>query len=309
MSSLLDEALKEKYRQYFVNDPLAFAKEAIDWSAFPPLLKDLYRNDTDRGGRPNIPIITMVKVLYLQSLYNLVDEQAEKEIHDRISFMNFLDYPDLLPDAKTIWYFRERLSKTGRDRIIWNELQRQLEAKGIKVKRGSMQDATFITSDPGHEKHDEPRSEGKTRRSKDGSFTKKNNRTFFGYKGHTITDDNPVPVIRSYAVTTAKAHDTRIDLSKRGITVYRDKGYFGSDPRGIDGTMDRAVRNHKLSIESVRRNLRISRKRSLVEYPYAVMKRVFHFSHVLVTMVRRVRVKFMFACFGYNVHALKILQG
>ena len=59
----------------------------------------------------------MVKVLYLQSIYNLVDDQAEKEIHDRISFMNFLDYPDLLPDTKTIWLFRERLSKTGRDRI------------------------------------------------------------------------------------------------------------------------------------------------------------------------------------------------
>ena len=224
--------------------------------------------------------------------------------------MNFLDYPDLLPDAKTIWYFRERLSKTGRDRIIWNELKRQLEMKGIKVKKGSAQDATFITSDPGHVKHDEPRSEGKTRRSRDGSFTKKNSKTFFGYKGHTIVDDNdPVPFIRFYAVTTAKDHDTRIDLSKRGITVYRDKGYFGSDPNGMDGTMDRAVRNHKLSIESIRRNRRISRRRSLVEYPYAVMKRMFHFSHVMVNIVRRVRVKFMFACFGYNVHALKIVRG
>ena len=124
-----------------------------------------------------------------------------------------------------------------------------------------------------------------------------------------VDDNNPVPFIRSYTVTTAKDHDTKIDLSRTGIIVYRDKGYFGSDPRGIDGTMDRAVRDHKLSIESVRRNLRISRKRSLVEYPYAVMKRVFHFSHVMVTLVRRVRVKFMFACFGYNVHALKIVQG
>jgi IS5 family transposase len=93
MSSLLDHALKEKYRMNAINDPLAFMKDAIDWSAFPPLLKDLYHNDTDRGGRPNIPIITMVKVLFLQSVFNMVDEQAEKEIHDRISFMNFLDYP------------------------------------------------------------------------------------------------------------------------------------------------------------------------------------------------------------------------
>ena len=156
-------------------------------------------------------------------------------------------------------------------------------------------------------KLDETRSEGNTRRSKDGSFTKKNNRTFFGYKGHTIVGDNiPVPMIRSYAVSTAKDIDTTIDLSKSGITVYRDKGYFGHDPRGIDGTMDRSVRNHKLSIESIRRNLRISRKRSLVEYPYSIIKRVFHFLHVMVTHIRRVMGKFMFE---YNVNALKIING
>ena len=116
-------------------------------------------------------------------------------------------------------------------------------------------------------------------------------------------------MIRSSAVSTAKDHDTTINLSKRGIIVYRDKGYFGHDPRGIDGTMDRSVRDHKLSIESVRRNLRISRKRSLVEYPHSIIKRVFHFSHVMVTTVKRVRVKFMFACFKYNLHVLKIIQG
>ena len=299
MSDLFDHALREKYRNSGIHDPLAFIKNAIDWNSFSVLLKDLYHNDTDKGGRPNIPVITMVKVLFLQSMFNMVDEQAEIMIRDRISFMNFLDYPDHLPDATTIWIFRERLSKTGRDRIIWNELQRQMESKGIKVKKGSSQDATFITSDPGHGKHDEPRNEGKTRRSRDGSHTKKNNKTYFGYKGHTIVDDNrPVPTIRSYAITTAKDHDINIDLSKHGITVYRDKGYFGHDPRGFNGTMDRNVRNHKLPIESIRRNLRISKKRSLVEYPYAIMKRVFHFSHVMVTTIRRVRVKFMFACFA-----------
>ena len=63
---------------------------------------------------------------------------------------------------------------------------------------------------------------------------KKNNRTFFLYKTNTIVDDNiPVPVIRSYAVSTAKDHDTTVDLSKTGITVYRDRGYFGHDPKGI----------------------------------------------------------------------------
>lgn len=59
----------------------------------------------------------------------------------------------------------------------------------------------------------------------------------------------------------------------------------------------------------MRRNLRITRKRSLVECPYSVIKRVFHFSHVMVTLRRRVRIKVMFACFAYNIHGLKITNG
>ena len=55
------------------------------------------------------------------------------------------------------------------------------------------------------------------------AHTKKNNKTYSGYKRHTILDDNsPVPTIRSYAITTAMDNDTSIDLSKHGITVYRD---------------------------------------------------------------------------------------
>jgi hypothetical protein len=73
MANLLDESIKEKYRQYFVNDPLKFMKDAIDWNAFPPLLEDLYRNNTDKGGAPNIPIVIIVKVLFLQSIYNTND--------------------------------------------------------------------------------------------------------------------------------------------------------------------------------------------------------------------------------------------
>lgn len=54
ISDPFDTALREKYRQYFTNDPLAFMKDAIDWGAFDPILKDLYYNDTDRGGEDPI---------------------------------------------------------------------------------------------------------------------------------------------------------------------------------------------------------------------------------------------------------------
>ncbi|MGP6240482.1 transposase [Cuniculiplasma sp. SKW4] len=122
MSDLYDKVLREKYRQYFVNDPLAFARESTDWTAFPPLLNDLYHNDTENGGNAKISVKTMIKVLFLQSMFNIVGEKAEILIKYRISFLNFLDYPNQYPDARTIWLLKERIFKTGRDRIIWNEL-------------------------------------------------------------------------------------------------------------------------------------------------------------------------------------------
>jgi IS5 family transposase len=64
--------------------------------------------------------------------------------------------------------------KTGIDEVIWKELQRQIDSKGLTVKKGVIPDATFTTSDPGHKKADTPRGkDAKTRRSKDGEWTKK----------------------------------------------------------------------------------------------------------------------------------------
>jgi len=77
----------------------------------------------------------MVKILLLQQWYILSDPQVEREIRDRISFMNFLGYPEKLPDRNTIWYFRERLSKTGRDRLVFNEKRETLaEPRGTILK-------------------------------------------------------------------------------------------------------------------------------------------------------------------------------
>ena len=69
------------------------------------------------------------------------------EIRDRISFMKFLGFPEKLPDRNTIWYFRERLSKTGKDRLVFNEIRDQIMAKRIRIKKGTLQDASFIEED------------------------------------------------------------------------------------------------------------------------------------------------------------------
>ncbi|MEM0312545.1 MAG: hypothetical protein QXV17_06345 [Candidatus Micrarchaeaceae archaeon] len=108
--------------------------------------------------------------------------------------------------------------------------------------------------------------------SKNKTFTNQNNKTYFGYKMHILTDFNPIPLMRSYAVTTASTDESRIDISKQGIPVYKDKSYFGTKPKGYDATMIKPIGSFKLSYGTVTRNKRISRKRALVEYSFAIMK-------------------------------------
>ena len=102
---------------------------------------------------------------------------------NRLSWRRFLGYPDKVPDSTTIWLFRERLAETRKDRLVWAELQRQLIRKGLKVRKGVAQDASFITADPSPS--GKPRGEkAKTRRSRDGDWAKRPKGSVFGYKLH-----------------------------------------------------------------------------------------------------------------------------
>lgn len=97
----------------------------------------MYRNDTERGGRPNTDEAMRMKLLVLQSWYGLSDPELERQAFNRIDFMHFLGYPEAAPDYSTVWQFRERLAETCRDRLVWEELQRQLAAKGLRVRKAS----------------------------------------------------------------------------------------------------------------------------------------------------------------------------
>jgi len=121
----------------------------------------------------------------------------------------------------------------------------------------------------------EERKDGKTRRSKDGTWTKKNNASHFGNKLHTVQGTD-LPLIREFVVTTASLHDSQVDLSIPGIPCYKDNGYAGAYCKDTNPTMDKASREQPLTIEKIRRNLRITRKRSPGERPYSVTKGIMH---------------------------------
>jgi IS5 family transposase len=250
----------------------------------------------------------MVKLLVLQSMYGLSDPELERLANDRISFLKFLGFPEKIPDQSTIWYFRERLIKLGKLDVIWEELRRQENALGLKIKKGTIQDATFITADPGHAPADKPRGDqARTRRSKEGTWTKKNSKSYFGFKVHS-KEDCDFGLIWEIQTSTASLHDSQIDLSKEGEIVYRDKGYFGVKPLGFDATMKRGVRNHPIGIWDKLRNKRISKKRSPGERPYAVIKTVFKSAHTMVTTIARVHAKMIFAAMSFNISLIRTFK-
>jgi IS5 family transposase len=306
MESLLDFALQERYRRVSeLGDKVAEFDTLIKWEQFRPILGDLYINTTDMGGRPNFDELLMVKLLVLQSMYGLSDPELERQANDKISFLKFLGFPEKIPDQSTIWYFRERLIKHKKLELIWEELRRQENVLGLKIKKGTIQDATFITADPGHAPVDKPRGElARTRRSKEGTWTKKNSKSYFGFKVHS-KEDCDYGLIWEITTSTASLHDSQIDLSKKGEVVYRDKGYFGVKPLGFDATMKRGVRNHPIGIWDKLRNKRISRKRSPGERPYAVIKTVFKSAHTMVTTIARVHAKMIFAAFSFNICCIR----
>ena len=324
MTSFQHYVLKEQYKRVSgLGDRLELMKEQIDWNPFIPLVGSVYRDSPETGGRPHTDEVLIVRCMLLQNWYGLSDPELEYQINDRLSFRNFLGFPDEAPDFTTIWKARERLQKAGVDRKIWGELQRQLTRKGYKVKKGVIQDASFIEADVGKKRYYKEKKAKKrcekieyTERQKqhidqDGSYAVKNNQIHYGYKNHTKLDVDH-HLIRDYDVTPASTHDGDIDLVKKGdVVAYRDKGYFGKKlhAKGVeDKTMKRGTRAGKLNGGQQRYNKAVSRIRAPGERPFGVIKRVFNGGRTYVKTLGRVSIKEMFKCFAYNLYQLVSLE-
>lgn len=303
METLVDFALREKYAKVKeLRSRLEEIKVLIDWNAFLSLFPDKKAS----VGRPEYEKILMTKILFLQSCYGISDEEMEYQIHNRLDFQHFLNFPDNIPDFSTIWRFREELIRGNIIDVIWEEVNRQIAGHNIVIKKGMIQDATFIHADPGKTKSgmNGRGREAKTSRSKDGSWTKKGNKSIFGFKAHHKVDVT-TKIITEVGVTTAKTYDGKVDLANADDIMYRDRGYSGSGTRAKgDGTMKRG----KLTPHELLRNKRITKIRCRGEHPYGTMHRSFKAGRTKLTTIPRVFIQHVFVCIAYNIHRLHFLM-
>jgi IS5 family transposase len=130
-------------------DPLERLNRVVDFELFRPVLDEaLVRSDRSRGGHPPYDAVAMFKALVLQALYSLSDDAAEFQIRDRLPFMRFLQFGlgDRVPDAKTIWLFREQLVRAGAMDKLFERFDATLHDAGYLAMGGQIIDATVVTA-------------------------------------------------------------------------------------------------------------------------------------------------------------------
>lgn len=142
--------LDERYvRLSEAGDPLEKLNAVVPWEVFrKPLAKALKRSDGAKGGRPPYDPVMMFRIMVLQALYGLSDDQAEFQIQDRLSFMRFLGLGlgDRAPDAKTIWLFREHLTQARAVENLFARFDKHLTKAGYLAMGGQIVDATIVAA-------------------------------------------------------------------------------------------------------------------------------------------------------------------
>ncbi len=259
----------------------------VDWRVLAEIVNVLDRSQTGRGGRPPIGFEIKLKMMFLQYIFNLSDEELEDQMIDRLSFQQFvgLSFDEEIPDFTTIWKFKEALIKAGLMDGIFNAILSQLDAKGLIVKKGTMIDATIIRSGNrplSNKKREELEAEPSPQIDTDARSTAKNGQKHFGYKGHVGVDVES-KIIRRRTFTPANVHDSQEMgnlLSGDGKSIWADKAYpRESDKRAARklgfyyGVLDKAKRGHGLSAKQKKRNKQKSKVRAAVEHPFGFMRK------------------------------------
>jgi transposase, IS5 family len=278
--SLVDALLGPKVG---VNGKLAGIERLIDWQKLGPLVSKLHDKAT---GRPAYPALSMLKALYLQSLYDLSDPGLEEALLDRLSFRRFcgLGLDAATPDETTICRFRADCAKAHVLEACFAEITRQLEAKGLMLKKGTLMDATIVQAT--HRPPSKEAGMGAAHPKEPGAgWISKNGKSYFGYKLHLGVDEG-TSLIRKAQFTTAHLQDGAMTLdlvSGDEKAAYADRIYETHARRAAlkeMGIKDRLMyRRHKSQKHLPRwkavMNKLIARRRAPVEALFSALKRIY----------------------------------
>ena len=235
-------------------DPLVAIAAAVPFELFRGKLQralvkgGLRKADGDRksaAGRKPWDEVLIFKILVLQALYNLSDDAMEYQLRDRLSFMRFagLGLEDAVPDAKTLWLYREALTQAMAVDKLFHLFDNYLKDQGYLAMGGQIIDAAIVPAP--HQRgsrHDNAKIKAggtpagweahpakNRQKDKDARRTRKHGKSHFGYKNH-INVDRRHKLVRRYAVSSASVHDSQklddvLDRANTASGVWADSAY------------------------------------------------------------------------------------
>lgn len=319
-------------------DPLVKIKHVVAWEDFRSDIEAVaLKPEADKkskAGRKPIDCLILFRMLILQALYNLSDDQIEYQVRDRLSFMRFLglDFEDRVPDGTTLWLFREKLTKAGLIDRLFTRFEQSLAAQGYAAEGGQMIDATIVEVPiqrntreeneqvkAGQTPEDWEKKPAKNRqKDKDARWTKKRGKSFFGYKNH-VNVDAKHKFIRAYEVTDASVHDSQMlgDLLDADTSrdCYTDSAYRSAKTenelkeRGTASQIcERGTRGHPLDEAQKEANREKSKVRARVEHVFGAQEMAPGGRIVRTVGSLRAKVKIALQNFCYNIRRLVIAE-
>lgn len=280
-------------------DFLCYLDEVVPWETFRPILEEIYdKPRKSNAGRRPLDSVLMFKLLVLQQMYNIGDDELEYQVNDRLSFMRFLHLglEDTVPDAKTVWSFRAQLIEHELIEPLFEQFGHYLKSEGYQAQCGQIIDATLIPVPKQHNRRKENAQikQGKVpenweetpnklrQKDVDARWTKKNGVSHYGYKNHINTDVG-YGFIRCYTVTDASVHDSQalgavLDPDNTDDEIWADSAYFSKAVQAalywmgfVSHIHERAYRNRPLTEEQEANNTERSKTRSKVEHIFGTM--------------------------------------
>jgi IS5 family transposase len=324
-----------RFRRPGLNERLEKIEALIDWVAVAALLRPL---DPPRRGAPGYAALGLFKAVLLAQWNGLSDEAMEEMLADRYSYQRFCGFSASgpVPDHATLWRFREALAAAGLVEAVFAEVNRQLDAKGLVLRQGTLVDATIIAAQvapPKPPKQEPPKQEPAAPQGQaaepvpaeqrppsklvrnpldpDAGWTRRGARLHFGYKGH-IGVDQGSGLIRAQVFTSAEVNDTVMAdglIAGDEAAVYADKAYDSHARRqrleslGIKYRIQtRPNKHHPITERQTLRNKLIGRIRGRVETVFGFLKRNSWLARARYFNKARNAAAFALLCTAYNLH-------
>jgi len=295
------------------NEQLDRIGELLHWGRIEQKLSAVYAAGE---GRPAYRPLVMFKALLLQQWYSLSDPELEEALADRLSFRRFvgLALEEQVPDHSTLSRYRKQLVAGGLSAWLFDEVNRQLDQRGLMIKRGTLIDASLVEAAVAR-----PPVEQESARDPDAEWTnRKGNGPRFGYKAHVGVDLGS-GLIRKAVLTSARVNDSTMGdalVSGDEAAVFADKAYDSAARRAMlarrgiaDGIMRRArwgtARNPDPAL--VARNRALAGMRFAVERTFAAMKQWYGFRRVRYRGLARNQLQLQIMCIAINLRRALML--